>query len=94
MALHQVSVEHRTPNKSIDHGLVPDCVSDLFVRKSSAQLPAAYRLCSTTFRTIRYGEHYLTVDILGHYQCLNLPKIKETNVPVFIIKKKKKKESQ
>ena len=49
----------------VKHGLVPDCVSELFVRKSSTHSLRNSDFVLPRFETIRYGKH--SVRYLGPF---------------------------
>ena len=58
----------------VKHSLVPDCVSELFVRKGSAHSLRNSDFVLPRFETIRYGKH--SSDILGRFYGRNLMKIR------------------
>ena len=74
----------------VKHGLAPDCVSDLFVRKGSTHSLRNSDFVLPRFKTIRYGKH--SVRYLGpFFYGQNLPKNQRDSpsLAVFINKIRK-----
>ena len=59
----------------VKHGVAPDCVSDLFVRKGSTHSLRKYDFVLPRFETVCYDKH--SVRYLGPFLWSQLPKIKE-----------------
>ena len=73
----------------VKHGLVPDCVSELFVRKGSTHTLRNSDFVLPRFETIRYGKH--SVRYLGPLLWSKLPDNQRDlpNLSVFINKIRK-----
>ena len=73
----------------VKHGLVPDCVSELFVRKGSTHTLRNSDFVLPRFETIRYGKH--SVRYLGPFLWSKLADSQRDspNLSVFINKMRK-----
>ena len=70
----------------VKHGLVPDCVSDIFVSKSSTHSLRNSDLVLPRFRTKRYGKHSVRYLELFLWSKLTVNQRNSPSLPVFIKK--------